>query len=332
MKGAWLTVLNVTGVVLAVGLGLLGLVWSGQRPSHVIRSGSSPNALLQIETLPDGQRALRDASGSAVPLKAYQRIASGSTIADALLLEFASPTQIAAFTTYSDNNEWFGYLYEGKPHVDPLKDLERLLALSPDLLLVSTLSSGARLERLRETGMNVFSLGEMRGVESFLNNARQVAALVGRPALGELYADSFTRRLRSIAVSIPKRKRKSAIQLTYYGSKIYGSGRGTSYHDVLTYAGLIDVGAQSYHGWPAWSIEQVLELDPDYVVTRVGMAHQLCSHVALSRLRACERSAPGVPNQVVELPDALLNDPGPRMLLSAERLFEAVYGSSEALP
>src|SRR5690606_10543541 len=151
MKGAWVIAINVTGVVLAVGLGLLGLIWSGQRPSHVTQSGSAPNSVLQIEVLPDGQRALRDASGSAVPLKAYHRIASGSTIADALLLEFASPNQIAAFTTYSDNNEWFGYLYEGKPHVDPLKELERLIALSPDLLVVSTLSSGARLERLRET-------------------------------------------------------------------------------------------------------------------------------------------------------------------------------------
>ena len=332
MKGGLVVAANISAVVLAVGLGLLGLVWSGQQPAQAPTESSTLSISARVETHANGEQSLRDASGRAIPVQAYQRIASGSTIADALLLEFASPNQIVAFTTYSDNNEWFGYRYDGKPHIDATGDIESLIALSPDLLLVSTLASGARLERLRETGMNVFSLGQMRGVESFLANARAVALLVGRPRLGELYAKSFLRRIESIAASLPLRRRKTAIQLTYYGSKIYGSGRGTSYHDVLTYAGLIDAAASSYHGWPAWSIEQVLELDPEYIVTRTGMGHQLCTHAALSRLQACQSRTPGARNRVVELPDALLNDPGPRMLLSAERLFDEVYGAQEGTP
>src|SRR5690606_10488825 len=117
-------------------------------------------------------------------------------------------------------------------------NLEQLLSLKPDLLIVSTLASQTRMQRLHEAGLNVFVLGEMRGVETYLRNVQMVAALAGKPELGQLYETTFRRRLGSIADGLPAAKRKTAIQLAYYGKKIYGSGRGTSYHDVMSYAGL----------------------------------------------------------------------------------------------
>lgn len=317
---------NAFGVVAAVGLGLLGLGLASDNKAAAPIAAAPRDAALPLATLPNGEPGLRDESGLVVPLKRYRRVVSASTISDALLLEFAAPEQIVGFTQYSSENEVFGYRYTGKPQIDALKNLEGLLELQPDLLLVSTLSSGARLERLRETGMTVFSLGEMRGVDSFLRNARAIAALLGRPELGEMYATATLRRLRSIARHIPPAERKTAIQLTYYGNKIYGSGADTSYTDVIHYAGLVDVGAKHYTGWPAWSPEQVLELDPEIVITRTGMGQQLCSQATLSHLRACAANASGH-SGVVELPDALINDPGPGMLLSAERIFAAVYES-----
>lgn len=316
--------LNATGVVVAVALGLVGLGLAGEEKPIVPAVSSIPDTSLPLVELPNGEKGLRDESGVVIPLRAYRRVVSASTISDALLLEFAAPEQIVAFTQYSGENEVFGYRYSGKPQVDALKNMEGLLALQPDLLLVSTLSSGARLERLRETGLTVFSLGEMRGVESYLRNARAISGLLGRPALGEMYAESTLARLQSIARHLPDEERKTAIQLTYYGTKIYGSGSQTSYTDVMRYAGLVDAAATKYTGWPAWTPEQVLELDPDVVITRTGMGQQLCTQATLSHLRACQADTLGR-SGIVELPDALINDPGPGMLLSAERIFAAVY-------
>lgn len=318
--------LNAAGVAVALALGLLGLGIAGENKPVAPLTKATSEPELPLVSLPNGERGLRDESGVVVPLRTYRRVVSASTISDALLLEFAAPDQIVAFTQYSVENEVFGYRYTGRPQVDALKNMEGLLALEPDLLLVSTLSSGARLERLRETGLVVFSLGEMRGVDSFLRNARAVAALVGRPELGEMYAQSTLRRLQSIARHLPEGERKTAIQLTYYGNKIYGSGSETSYTDVIRYAGLVDAAAPSYTGWPAWSPEQVLALDPEVVITRTGMGKQLCTQASLSHLRACRPDAAGR-SGIVELPDALINDPGPGMLLSAERIFAAVYGT-----
>ncbi len=315
--------LNALGIVVGFALGMTALGISGGQRARVKKQllASFGEAQLEFVECEGTKRCLIDQSGRPIPLQDYQRIASGSTIADALLLEFVSPQRIVAFTQYSQNNEWFGHRFADKPRIDAIKNLERLLSLKPDLLIVSTLSSETRLERLREAGLNVFVLGEMRGVETFLENVHVVAAIAGKPELGHLYVDTFRRRLESIAKDLPQGERKTAAQFTYYGKKIYGSGRGTSYNDVMTYAGLIDVAAKRYDGWPALSIEQVLELDPEIVLTRTNMGASLCSQGALSQLRACADGQAGI----VELPDSLLNDPGPMMLPSAELVHQAVY-------
>lgn len=316
---------NAVAVITAMVLGLWGLTAARETNTKPQALTALPSVSVEYATLPDGSRAIKDDSDVWVPIRDYRRIVSASTISDALLLEFASPNQIAAFTQYSQDNEVFGYRYAGRPQIDALKNMEGLLALQPDLLLVSTLSSGVRLERLREQGLTVFSLGEMRGLDSFLRNVRAISALLGRAQQGELYATSTLERLQALARHVPVHERKTAIQLVYYGNKIYGSGVNTSYADVLHYAGLIDAAKDKYEGWPAWSPEQVLELNPDVIVTRTGMGTQLCTQAAFVTLTACQLTASGT-NNVVELPDALINDPGVGILLSAERIHAAVYG------
>lgn len=315
---------NACGMLLAYVVAALGVAWFAPQPDLPPRHRFLPQAEAEPVTveMDEGGAGLIDHTGWVVPLRHYERIVSGSTIADALLLEFTAPTRIAAFTTHSAQNEWAGFRYRGRPHIDALGELERLLALNPDLVIVSTLSSPARVQRLRDAGLNVFALGQMRGVESFLRSALDVATLVGKPELGRSYVQSFESRLRHVAGGLPEAERKTAAQFTYFGNRIYGSGLETSYHDVLVAAGLNDVGAQRYTGWPSLSYEQVLELNPEVLVTRTGMGTAFCSHPVLSRLRACDAER----GQIVEMPEGLINDAGALMLVAAERLHRAVYG------
>jgi iron complex transport system substrate-binding protein len=274
-----------------------------------------------------GTPELRDKSGVWLPLVDYRRIVSGSTIADELLLEFAEPRRIAAFTEYSQKSP-NAQRYANKPHLSGLGDLERLIALEPDLLLLNTLGSETRVARLRELGIPVFDLGEMRGVDSFLADARAIATIVGRPELGEQYAASFRRRLEHVAPDVPASERKRAAYLAVFGTNVYGGGRHTSYDDVLHYAGLVNALAKSYEGWPDLSTEEVLVLDPEVIVTQRGMADALCALTELDRLSACKAHPPAI----VEVDPSLLSDPGSGMLPTAERIRDGVLALSGGRP
>lgn len=321
MNRASVNALNLGGVFLALALS----VAAGVRLERNTAAVPVPVAVISgfaLREHADGRRELKDASGTWVPLTEYRRIASGSTIADELLLEFVEPERIVSFTRYSEKNPDTAHRYAGKPQLAGVEDLETLLTLKPDLFVLNTLGTDRRAERIRERGIAVFDLGEMRGLSTYLDNARVLALLAGRPELGERYTQRFLSRLRRIAATLTQEQRKSAAYLSVFANQIYSGGRDTSYDDVLTHAGLTNLVAPRHRGWPALSREDVLELDPEWLVTHASMGKALCGLEGLERLSACRSGS------IVELPPVLLSDPGSSMLVTAERIFEAVYGES----
>jgi iron complex transport system substrate-binding protein len=313
---------NLAGLLLAVALSLLpGMRDAPETSVEVPVSGTTSEAFPQRNTR--GKPEMLDKSGVWLELLHYERIASGSTLADELLLEFCEPNRILSFTAFSQQNADRAHRYAGKPQLSALDDLEKLIALEPDLLLLNTLGSEKRVARLRELGIPVFDLGEMRGVDTYLDNARAVATLVGRPELGERYATGFRRRMERVTPARPEGQRMRAAYLSVFGTSTYGGGARTSYDDVLRYAGLDNVVARAHQGWPDLSVEEILGLDPEVIVTHLGMGEALCSLSELNRLSACR----GARRSIIELPPSLLSDPGAGMLDTAE----AIHAGAERL-
>ncbi|MEY4508103.1 MAG: hypothetical protein RLZZ450_225 [Pseudomonadota bacterium] len=306
--------LNALGLVLAIGAATLG---AGVRlPSTevaVVRATES--AAEPVEQLPDGTRALRDARGVLVPLRPYQRIASGTLIADRVLADLCEPDRIVAFTRYAQKTP-SAHRYTGKPALGARDDVERVLALKPELIFVNDLIDASYVARLHDHGVLVFDLGPMRGVSTLLPNIRAIGLLLGAPERAARYADQLQERLRNVAWEQAGLVQPRALYLSIYGDKLFGAAAETSYHDVLAYAGLRDAAAMAgLRGWPELSAERVLGLDPDVLITRVGMAPLICRHPGLDQLRTCRGEG-----RVVELDGALLDDPGPALLEAAEAL------------
>jgi iron complex transport system substrate-binding protein len=281
------------------------------------------NGESELELTENG-RALRDASGVAVPLRRYERIASGSLVSDAILVELCEPDRIVSFTTYSGHHAHRPHRFSGKPHVDALRDVEGLLAIKPDLLITSTHANFPMVGRLREHDVEVYNLGEMGGLESFENDVEVIARLIGHPERGERYLREFRRRIDRIAAHVSHEERKTAVYVSVYGNKLFGGARNTSFHDLLDKAGLEDVAARHYAGWPQYGPEDLLRLDPEVIVTNTGMSSIICSQPGLARLKACARGEQGM----VEGPPVLLGDPGAGLLPAAELVHEKAYGDS----
>ncbi|WP_394834746.1 ABC transporter substrate-binding protein [Pendulispora rubella] len=265
-----------------------------------------------------------DHGGTALPRAHYARIASASLLTDHLLLALCEPERIVAFTQYSANEHARGFRFQGKATIAATNDIEAILALHPDLLLVSSLGDPRPVARLREAGLAVYDLGEMHGMSTFVPNIREVAAIVGAPERGERLVESFVASMKAVAADVPPASRKRGMYLAVYGGRFFGGATGTSYHDVISAAGLLDA-ASSYRDWPDYSSEQVLALDPDVILTNDDMRLRICEHAGLEGLRACAS-----PGGIVELDRDLLVDPGLGMLEAAQRARRAVYGDGAA--
>jgi iron complex transport system substrate-binding protein len=314
-------VLNAACALLALGAASATALL-GERPGADPRQPAAvlaAGARVEPTRLADGSLALTDAGGAQILLLARHRIASGSLLADPLLLELSAPGDIVAFSARAPlaRDAW---RYAGKPSVDPTRRVEHLLELKPDLVLVNGLGEMTWIEQLRRAGVTVFDLGPMWGVDTFVRNVLSVGWLVGRPEAARQLEARFRRRLDAIAQHVPESARRGGLYLGVHGNQLYGGTRGSSFHDVLTYAGLRDVAAGAYQGWPSYDPEALLRLDPEVIVTGTGMRAPLCQREELGRLRAC-----GSAGDVIELDPQLLQDAGLGMLDAAEQLHAAAY-------
>ena len=282
----------------------------------------------RAQGLPDGTqgaqaRGLTDATGHFVPFRPYRRIVSGSSVVDSLLQTLCEPERIAAFTHYGATKSPYGYRYAGKPAP---AGIEQVIALQPDLVLLHNHGRQDLIARLRETEIEVFDLGYMQGISSLESNIHTVAQLLGHPERGQELARRFRRRMQDLARHIPVQERPRGMYLNVSGSSLFGGAGGSSYHDVIEAAGIRDAAAERYEGYPKYSSEQLLTLDPEVIVTHRGMTLALCRHPGLDRLRAC-----GPDGRIVEVDGFLIGDPGLHMLEAAETVFEAVHtGDREA--
>jgi iron complex transport system substrate-binding protein len=311
----------VLGLAIVASLAGVALVGRGGAPP------SAPAAAVEqpaLAILPDGRRALRDARGALVALGAPRRIVSLSLPSDALLAELAEPERVVAFSSFSTGA--YAYKLGARPRLAGLDDLEAIAALHPDLVLCTTIGSEAgRLERLRAAGLAVFDLGDQVGIATLVADARAIGILLGASERGERYATGLRRRMAAVAATLPPERRRRAVYVSVYGEALSGGTVGSSYHDVLTAAGLVDAAAQRYRGWPQYRIEELIALDPQVIVTARGMGDRLRRLPGLEVLAALRRA-----DGIIELDGALLDDPGPAMLDAAEALFAAAY--PDALP
>lgn len=318
------TLIGATWVVLLV-LGILSTAILRDDARAATRVASVPpkhGAGARFVNLGQGRQGLADSGGYVVPLRAYTRIAAGGTIADDLLLNLAEPEHIAALSMYGSTHSTRAHLYGSRPTFGGPSDLERLKGLGVDLIITNHMGAPAELARARDVGIEVFNLGEMRGLTTFLPNIEAVAALLGDQSRGTRLARDFTRRMSGVAADIPAKERKRGVYVSAHGGQLFGGATRSSYHDVLTAAGLVDAAAEKFTDFPHYDPEQLLVMKPDIVVTPTSSVSMFCRLSELDRLRACANGGQGI----VGLDDALLGDPGLGMLEAAEALRELVYG------
>jgi iron complex transport system substrate-binding protein len=273
-----------------------------------------------LEAPSDTRRTVADAGGERIPVRDYARIVSTSTIADQVLVEIIDPDRVLAVSGHTLRTQG-SRAYKDKIGVERARDVETIIELRPDIVFINNFIDRRQVERLKEAGLNVFDLGEMRGLQTLLPNIRQLAGVLDVPERGEKLIEDLERQLRAVSADIPDGEKRLGLYVGIHGSQLYGGTTGTSFHDVLVAGGLRDVAAAAgFQGWPAYTNEQLLSLDPPWIITNPGTERSLCRHPGFQSLSACREG------RVRSIETDLLTDPGLGILRAAEAVHAAVYG------
>ena len=140
---------------------------------------------------------VRDDAGNTVTLEhPAQRIVSLAPHATELLFAAGAGSRVVGVSEYSD------YPSQAKqlPSIggSAALDLERILALKPDLVVTwGSGSSAAQVARLRSLGIRIFA-SEPRSFDDIASSLERLSQLAGVPQAGQAAADAFRARLQRL--------------------------------------------------------------------------------------------------------------------------------------
>ncbi len=148
-------------------------------------------------------------------------------------------------------------------------NVETILSIQPDLVLVADWSDAGTVRQLRDAGVSVYLMKSGVTIASIEQKIERLALLTGEPARGRDMIHRMEARLDAVArrvSAIPGGRRLTAVDYATWGS---AQGRGSSWDEMLSRAGLIDgVGGLAADEWGQvpLSREKLLVLDPDVLV------------------------------------------------------------------
>ena len=261
----------------------------------------------------------------APPGAAPQRVASLNLASDEILADILPLKRLVAVTALVDEAGTSNAI--GRIPVSvarfPKVDVERLIALRPDLVVVSEYTDADVLRSLRQSGLTVHRMTGLESLAGFRRALLELGEVVGEREQASRLAADFDARLGDIARRIAGTARP---RLLYWASG-FTAGSKTAFDALIRCGGGHNAAAAAgITGITPLGAERAYGLDPDwlFIGARTTTAKEIHEHPLLSRMRAVKAG------RVVEMPTELLVALNHHAAASCEFMARALH--PEAFP
>ncbi|HKS30414.1 MAG TPA: cobalamin-binding protein [Pyrinomonadaceae bacterium] len=200
--------------------------------------------------------------------------------------------------------------------------IERIIALRPQLILISTASQlEAFTKQLDEQNIAVY-ITDPHDLEGVFKSIEAIGDLVDERER----AASVVNALRSRASSIEERVSKQKPLSVFYqlsAEPLYTAGRDSFITDLVRRAGGVSVTANVPGAWPRYSDEAALAARPEAVIMATGDSMGAQANVEVAE--PLRRSPAVQNNRVYKINGDFLSRPGPRLVDGLEQMARALH-------
>ena len=205
-------------------------------------------------------------------------------------------------------------------------NLEQIIALEPQVVIMAKMAqTEEQVAALEAAGIRVV-VSDAQDIEGVYTAIRLIGALVGRNDEAEAMVADMQSAFADIAAKSENTGKTVYFEVSPLQWGLWTAGKGTFMDELATMCGLTNAFAD-VEGWAEISEEQVLERDPDYIVT-ISMYYgegptpeeEILARPGWENVTAVKNG------KILNLQNNELSRPAPRLAEGAQALYDFVYG------
>ncbi|HHV97388.1 MAG TPA: ABC transporter substrate-binding protein [Clostridiaceae bacterium] len=212
---------------------------------------------------------VKDTTGTEVTIeKKPVKIVSVALVADEILPSLVDKSRIAALS-YLSEDPGLSNVVEFAKGI-PVKvgmQIENLIALQPDLLLLSDFADPNAVSQLRDANIPVYVMKTPTSVEEARSAVLEIANLVGEIQKGEEVVAWMDEKLKAVEEKVKNLSNEERVRVLTIDAFLYTYGKGTSFDSIAQHAGVINLASEvGMEFWQEINKEVIIELNPDVLL------------------------------------------------------------------
>jgi iron complex transport system substrate-binding protein len=201
--------------------------------------------------------------------------------------------------------------------------LEEIAALKPDVVLViKSLNRPETVQQLDRLGITAYAV-DPHTIDEIRSSVRRLAEVLGNPAAGETLDATLLQRETTLRKKLqdvaPKR-----VLFIVWTDPLISVGKHTFIADALQHAGAVSV-VESSQDWPQMSLEEMVRLQPEFLVFASGHSEAVSRDVEALAKRPGWNELDAVKHRRFAVISDAVNRPAPRLFSAVEDLARQLH-------
>ena len=189
-------------------------------------------------------------------------------------------------------------------------DIEKIVALNPDLVLVAYGTPMDVINTMVGLGLTVFGI-KTTDLDDLLNDIRRVGEITDKEVEAQALTSEMASRIQAVTNQTEELEQRPKVFYIVWNDPLWTAGSGTFIHELIEKAGGVNI-CQNITGYTTISIEDVLVRDPEIIITS-----ELSYDWALNATELASTNASKT-GRIFTCDDNLVQRPGPRLVEGLE--------------
>ena len=209
-------------------------------------------------------------------------------------------------------------------------NLEEILALEPDVVIMATMAQTEdQVKALEDAGVKVI-VSDAQNLEGVYTAITLIGDVVGKADEAAAIVKEMQDTFEEIRAKAENTGKTVYFEISPLQWGLWSAGKNSFMNELAEICGLTNIFADQEDAWLSISEEQVIERNPDYIVSIAGMGdtavEEILGRTGWDVITAVQNA------QVFNADSNAIARPGPRLKDAAIELYNFLNGAEEEVP